>query len=60
MEQRSDGLKSGLLKQGQQSLLREKVKHLQYFIFMKLLEMGRSQFTVEGAWRIFPFSRGKG
>ncbi len=55
MEQRSDGLKSGLLKKhGQQSILREKVKHLQYF--MKLLEMGRyqsrSQFTVEGAWRI--------
>ncbi len=38
MEQRSDGLKSGLLKHGQQSLLREKVKHLQYF--MKIFEIG--------------------
>ena len=41
MEQRSDGLKSGLLKHGHQSLLREKVKHLQYF--MKLLEIGTLQ-----------------
>jgi hypothetical protein len=54
MEKRSDGLKSGLLKHGQPSLLREKVKHLQYF--KKLFEIGRyrsrPQFTLEGAWRI--------
>jgi hypothetical protein len=53
MEQRSDGLKSCLLKHGHQSLLREKVKHLEYF--MKLLEIGTLQRkNAEKLKQIFP------